>query len=367
MACGVAVACTPSESGVAGRGAQPPPALALVPAGTDTLPETEQEFVGRVQSATVTSSGETFVVDQFSRRVFVFGPAREQRSVFGKSGQGPGEFDGPYQAIRLVGDTIAVSDVANQSVSVFARNGERFVRKFQIRGPAFSIANGPARIYASLYALSTSTAAATLTWADDSAHRWMALPASVTRHKVGMRMYPISMLSAHADSVAIGYLPSTEIAIAVNGGQAADSFTLPAVRRRAIPEDLDAAVTPLIQSPGRMTLIPSLDGLYWRPDGLLLAWHKDWIPPENGKMDFQRVVTQATLRGFVSVIDRKKRAACVDIPVPTDWAENPAITANADTLYVVGHETGAAAKPPLVVKKYRIDLSKCDWQPLGMP
>jgi hypothetical protein len=353
-----------SVNGGASTELQRDPRSALILTVVDTLVETENEYVGRVQAVTVAPDRSILITDQFSRRIVRFGPGRDVRRMFGRSGDGPGEFQGPLSVAVVGRDSVVVADVTNQSVSLFAQMGGLFIRRLHTPGIPRSLSAGPKRLFVSSYSVAANTAVATWPLAADTLRRWLALPLSITRNKLAMRAWQTSVLASRADTVAVGFTPSNEILIAADGAEPADRFILPAKRRRAIPADLDAALAPVAATPGRLTLIPTLDGLYWRPDSLLLVWHKDWIAPSSGVTDFQRAATQATLHAFVSVVDRAKRRACVDIAIPTDWAENPALTAAGDLFYVVGHEVDARGKPTLEVRRFRFDLTKCDWVPL---
>lgn len=119
---GVRVVRNP-KTPVAGPGGKPA-AVSLVEdlvIGNDT--SRENYWFGFLNSLDVDASGNIYTVDPKNIRIRIFGPDGNLIRVFGREGQGPGEFSGPGGIIAAVDGTFAVSDVLNGRISYFTREG----------------------------------------------------------------------------------------------------------------------------------------------------------------------------------------------------------------------------------------------------
>ncbi len=119
---GVRVVRNP-KTPVAGPGGIPA-AVSLVEdlvIGNDT--GRENYWFGFLNSLAVDDAGRIYTLDPKDIRVRVFGPDGTLIRVFGRAGQGPGEFSGPGGIIAAPDGTILVSDVLNGRISYFTREG----------------------------------------------------------------------------------------------------------------------------------------------------------------------------------------------------------------------------------------------------
>jgi len=346
---------------------QPPTGLNyLAVAAIDTLVENDTFFVGRVQSALRDSEGSTFVVDQFSRRIFVFASGGRPERVVGRTGSGPGEFQAPFALARWGDDTLVVTDLGNKSVSLFAERGRRFIRRSMVPGLTTSAAGSGRGLAVASFSVVDTMIAALWSPGDSGLRKSVPLPARAMAQPLAMSAFPISFVAARGDSLAVALDYMNEIFIATGEG-ALTSVVVPNVYRRSIPEQLDELIRPVFTAPERTTTIPSLEGLYWRPDGLILMWHKDWYAPQGGFRDSRGSITEQTLRAYVSVIDLARGRACPDLPIPTDWTENAMLFASGNGFYAIGHVVGSGPRPTLEVRRFQLAVDRCDWRPLGMP
>ena len=83
----------------------------------------EAEMFAQVYDATLFSDGAIAVLDTRAVQVRVFSAAGEVISVFGRRGDGPGEFRGPF-GVEASGDTILLWDFAKAVMMRWSRDGE---------------------------------------------------------------------------------------------------------------------------------------------------------------------------------------------------------------------------------------------------
>ncbi len=116
--------------------AAPPPAFAQDRPLTADFPEVYRagglsapdwaQFSGR-GAVSFDGSGNLFVLDTRAAQVIVIDPRGEHLRSVGRSGEGPGEFELPFQLVVWRDGRFAVSDMLRESIQVFAPDG-RFDR-----------------------------------------------------------------------------------------------------------------------------------------------------------------------------------------------------------------------------------------------
>jgi hypothetical protein len=89
--------------------------------GNDT--SRENYWFGFLNSLAVDDAGRIYTLDPKDIRVRVFGPDGTLIRVFGRAGQGPGEFSGPGGILAAPDGSIVVTDVLNGRISYFTREG----------------------------------------------------------------------------------------------------------------------------------------------------------------------------------------------------------------------------------------------------
>ena len=77
-----------------------------------------------IESVDLSADGEILVADPLDARLSLFAPSGELLQVFGRRGQGPGEFEYPTHARFDERGDIHVVDLARRLISVFSRTGE---------------------------------------------------------------------------------------------------------------------------------------------------------------------------------------------------------------------------------------------------
>lgn len=120
VAVSVGGSCTEPESGET--------ALLLVPVASSGSPLSEGESIALVTEVVAC------VIDSYEVRIHCTGKDDVQIGVFGRSGEGPGEFEKPFFLIRGPDETVGVIDVGLMRMSVFTPTGrlvsDRFLGDF---------------------------------------------------------------------------------------------------------------------------------------------------------------------------------------------------------------------------------------------
>jgi len=329
----------------------------------DTLPESDSLFVGRVQGALVDPAG-IFVTDQSGRRA-LFWPSNGSRpTAIGRPGSGPGEFLGPINATRWRGDTIAITDLVSQTVSIFAEQGARFVFRRSVGGFPLTVAAVGKSLVVGSSSAARRTGLVAVTTGDTTVRHAAEFPQDMLRNPLALQVFPISTVGAFGDSILVGFWLSNELRVLNANFTTVAHIVVPAVRRRRLPDNLDAALKPVFETPERLTLVPDLNGLFTDDQRRIIVVHKEWTSPSGGINDWSAFATEAILRIFISVVDLGRSRACVDIALPSDWAENPAITMSPRGVVAVGHRIGEQDRPVLEVRTYDLPLRECNWQPI---
>lgn len=84
---------------------------------------------GLIVGTAITADGSLLLVDRGESRVLRVSPDGSLRAIFGRAGDGPGEFRFPYRVAERSDGSIVVYDLANRRFSEFDASG-RFVRRW---------------------------------------------------------------------------------------------------------------------------------------------------------------------------------------------------------------------------------------------
>lgn len=333
----------------------------------DTLPDESGELFGRFSKVLVATDSSIYVPIQYSNHVLHFDTDGQLLRRIGKHGSGPGEFASSPNALVEWGDSLAFVNLEGRQLSLFRRSDGAYLDRQTLEGFPIGMDARGSRLYVGGFSLTHGTVAGVLTAGQDSMRPIVPIPESVLRQPLAMRRWPIAHVAApHADTVIVGFGVTDELRVATADGRVVDSLRIPALRRRAVPADIDAQLEPLLQSRLTFFIFAALYSLEQRPDGHLLAVHYDWFttdstdrPAEDGEM-----ITEE-LRAYATLVDRAGRRACVDTPIPVSWTALPAISIHGNDIVVLGHLETDSDRPPVELRRYRIDLASCRWVPLG--
>lgn len=330
----------------------------------DTLLESDSLFVARISRAFVTPRGHIIVSDQHHRRIVEFDTAHRPVRTLGRAGDGPGEFRGPA-AIALWGrDSLVVTDLTSRQLSVFRLSDGTFLWRAKAPGSVASLAPLGKSLVVAALAPEAMTAVAVISPGQRELSPALPVADSLTRETIGVAAFPRSVVAAKENRLAVALLWSDVVVVYDSLLTEQLSFAAPRRARRPIPPNLSEALRPIINTPGRMTFMPALTALEWLDNGMLVLVHKDWIAPPGGVQDPSRVLTEASLRVYATLVDLEKRTACADISLPSDWAENPLFFSDGGTVVGLGHALGATLRPTLEYRRFDLQTSRCEWETL---
>lgn len=91
----------------------------------------ENQWFSSVRDAARMSDGSIAAVDQATAEIRIYDSAGEHLRTMGRHGEGPGEFQDPYQMWVAAGDTIWVGDYSPWRYNLFAPDGE-FARQVRL-------------------------------------------------------------------------------------------------------------------------------------------------------------------------------------------------------------------------------------------
>jgi hypothetical protein len=344
-----------------------PATLRLV--SVDTIPDPDGRLIGRFSTLFVARDSTMYLPIHYVNHVLQLDRDGTLIRRIGRHGSGPGEFStSPHDVVEW-GDSLAFVNLANRQVALFHRADGRFLHRYTVDGFPWTLAATAERLVVGALSISNGTAAAVLARGDTAMRPIIPMPAAWQATPIALRRWPITLVTAAREHVVVGIPSSPWLFVATHAGTVVDSIAVPSVRRRAVPSDIDRRLEPLLQSRLASFLYATLVALETRADGLQLAVHHDWFTSDTTDrpmIDGERITD--TLRAFASFIDRTNRQACVDTPVPTDWAALPtAISAHGNDLLVLGHVDDGSEIPVVELRRYRVDLSSCGWMPLDSP
>lgn len=340
--------------------------MALV--SVDTLIESDTLFVGRPQHAIRGPHGQIFVVDGFARRVVEFDTLFRVVRTLGHPGQGPGEFVGPSTLAMWGADTLAVMDLAGQAVNLYRVSTGAFVKRLSTPGVARTVSSTTGGLLLGTLSALHGTAAGLLFPGDSTVRPVIPLPDQLRSNPLGLQVFPSTWVAGLGDSVALLFTTSDRLFLGSIDNDRLSSVPIPATRRGAVPDSVDALLAPVLRSPERLMILPAPAGLLWRPDGLILVWHRRFMPiDEKLSGSFERVDSEVTATAYLTVIDRARRRACVDLEIPTEWAEQPAaLFSDSGSFFVLGHSLApSTTRPTLELRRYAIPLDDCQWTALS--
>lgn len=339
-------------------------ALTAVAARIDTLVESDSLYVDRIARAVVAPNGHIFVTDQVQRRVVEFDARGRPVRTIGRAGDGPGEFQGPTAITFWGRDSLVVTDLSNRQISVFRRSDGAFLWRTIGLGSLSSVSESGSRLIVASLAPDPMTAAVVIDAGSREVRRALSVADSLTRDAVSIAAFPRSVVAARGHRIVAAVLWSNVATVYDSTLSPTLAFSVPRRLRRDIPPNLAEALQPVLNTAGRLTLIPTLITIEWLADGRLVFIHKDWISPPEGIADPARVIVEASMRAFATVVDLDGKQSCADVELPTDWAENPHFLSDGQTIVGLGHVVGDSSKPTLEYRRFDLRLAQCAWQPL---
>lgn len=314
---------------------------------TDTLP------IGRARALLRDQAGGFLVSDLFYNRVIRFTDDGAAVQVYGRPGEGPGEFRQAAELVSVTDSSFAVSDLSRYVLNEFARDG-RFLREVRYRGVLFSPVNQGGRIWFGMMHIAESTIVAVWEPHGTRFRYFVRMPQEYADSYILTGMRPGVSIAVWQDTIAVGVQGLNDIRIHdAQRGRLLETVELPVRERRGVPANLVAAMMPRRGRSYEDMFANSsvLMALFRTSDGSLLAIHGDY--ELHG-----RLITGTT---YLTVLSPDRTRACVDAKLPTEPDEpQPRYAMSGDTLFIL--------RQRLLEQDVRFDVSGylvvsegCDW------
>ncbi len=333
---------------------------ALVAIDSIRLPESDTLYIGNPYGLVVDPfDGSFHISDIFSGRLLRFRRDGSLMLVYGRPGEGPGEFrGGPGVPMVLDDSTVAAQTTRSRRVNIFDRNTG------VVNFPALAGITPPVVIgedvWMTDFELQRETSVTRWRPATDEFASIGGLPkeyvASLSTDNWSYAsLFRIGSL-AYADGRFVqGWSGLDEMFVLNLRGEVVDTAAIPVARRKGVPADLRERID-IEHMPGREQLEGSsrLRQLFPRAGGGLLFTHHDQTAL---RMEPMPVLTAKTWVGILSPDFEK---ACVDTPVPRDFEIRPMETFRGDTLFVLDRRIDDSEKLHRILM-YLVSDEGCDW------
>ena len=338
---------------------------ALIPLDSILLPEADTLYIGNPYTPVIDPfDGSVYIPDHFSGRVLRFGRDGRLMMVYGRPGEGPGEFRGGLGVPVILDDsTVAVQSVQSRRANVFNRHtGEtRRVLAFPaLAGITPAVVIG-ADVWMSDFELSRRTSLTRWRRATDEFESFGILPAAYLASAESdnwsyAATFQLSSLAHSRGRFVQGWSGLDEMFVLNMRGEVVDTADVPVVRRKGVPADLRERID-IEVIPFREVLENSsqLRQLFARPGGGFLFTHHDQTAL---KMEPMPVLTAKV---WVGILSSDLKTACVDAPVPRDFEIRPMETFRGDTLFVLDRRINDSEKLQTWILMYLVSDEQCDW------
>jgi hypothetical protein len=322
-------------------------------------------FVSRPTQLVLGPRGRVYVMESREARVLDIAPDGRIEHVFGRKGRGPGEFESPT-AMTTAGDTLlAIYDHSTKRVTfVDLRKwtSQRAATLLTQRPPAIKFSN--AELLVTSWDFETRTSIArTIEESGALDQRQGVIPdlGSQTQTLIGGAFWN-STFAPVGDEIFAMYEVSNSLYAWKRGAREAREVSLPVIRRRGIPSGFFES---LLRDPTKIT--PSM--VYNRSVPVTIAPISTdviGIVTMDPKVDAD---TWSAIH-HVTLYDRRRNRVCVDVEVPASRVKValmdplPIVALRGDTLALLEQVVNQAGDPVQLLRRYRIEPSRCDWTAL---
>lgn len=343
-------------------------ALRVELVGQLTLEEQDTAFVGSPGvDFVVAPDGMLYVPDRSTDRVYRYEADGRLASVIGRRGSGPGELRGVGGELALGDSLIAVPGYQNFRVSFYHRitgqyvgaaRYDRYLSSLHIRGPHIWFASpdrGRDRTVG-WFDLSSILSADSLPLIEVSI---APLPDEYRRYP-GLIVFDNVVVLPMGDSLLVGTGGLNYLTLVSTAGEVIRYLDLPRVARRGVSANALTQVFRVREQPPAIAFaaISNLAGIWRRPDGSILIYHRDLEEDDPSSRNSQTVG-----RAYVSVLSPTLDWACVDAEIPYPAPIYPRITVLGDTIYQLDQvfTVTDSARVQTLVRRFILDTSGCDW------
>jgi hypothetical protein len=297
---------------------------------------------------------DVYVSDIVGGRVIRYDSTGRPAQVFGRPGEGPGEFRQPSAMFMRNDSTLAVLDLSRALYELFDIRTAQFRGALRFEGVGSSYADQDSVIWFGAMNPRLHTATAALRAGVDTFEYQIPVPAEYLQSPALAGTFPGAEVVTWADTLLVGMHGSNDLRLFTMDGRLVDSLAVPVRLRRGVPDDVVRALEPGrardIQDWARV--LSALVGLQRRSDGRFVLVHADF--DVDGRL-------RAKATFFVTLLSADRRTACADghLPVSEDVASR--ITFSGDTLFVLDRRLVNDTIMETTVTGYEVDGSRCHW------
>lgn len=331
------------------------------------LQESDTVIVAKPVAFTVGTDGHYFMGDMTSSKVYRFNRDGLFVRSYGRLGRGPGEMIWTNHAFVLHDTILAVADNSQQRLSYFHLATGAFLGAVPVVGSLYSASVTGDSLYLGVFrvfgenrpavkdAIMTGVARGDVR--GDSLQYFLRTPTLFVTHHIFRAMHNAVHVNRSPFGLAVGFSGLSDVLLADGGGETS-VVTVPAVRRRGVPENPETAWSEeaLYKQPryAGHRLASGLMGITWFSTGEVALVFTD-LEPADGNFSLEAA--------WLAVLSSDRTTACVDAPIPVSGTGLPSFTFQGDTLVVLDQVLDAS-HVRLRVRRMQIDMSRCDWLPL---
>ncbi len=337
----------------------------LTPVDSILLPEADTLYIGNPYALVVDPfDGSFYISDIFSGRLLRFRRDGSLMLVYGRPGEGPGEFrGGPGAPMVLDDSTVAAQTTRSRRVNIFDRNTAETIRV--VNFPALAGITPPVvigqEVWMTDFEIRRETSLTRWHPSTDEFRSMGRLPeeyvASLSSDNWSYAsLFRIGSL-AYADGRFVqGWSGLDEMFVLNLRGEVVDTANIPVARRKGVPADLRERID-IENIPFREQLEGSsrLRQLFPLPGGGFVFTHHDQTALQLQPMPV------LTAKVWLGVLSPDLSQACVDTLVPHDFEIRPMETFRGDTLFVLDRRIDDLQKLQTWVLMYLVSDEECDW------
>jgi hypothetical protein len=355
VACLVAVA--PAASGQ--RGA--PGGLRVL--DSVRIQESDTLFLSRPSQMVLGPRGHVYLTESREARVLDIAPNGRVARVFGRKGRGPGEFQST-EAMAMSGDSLlAIYDHATKRVTYLDIRRWTLQRVSPLLSqwpPVIKFSNGDLLVTTWDFETKTSIARAVDgTGAFDQRQGIIPSLGAQTQMLITGAFWN-GTFAPVGDEIFAMYEVSNSLYASKRGAREGNEIVLPVVRRRGVPRGFFET---LLNDPSKAT--PTM--IHDRSTPVALAPVSDDIVGIL-TMDVKVDADKWSGTHYLTLYDRRRKRVCVDVPVPAARIKValmkdplPIVALRADTLALLEQAVNEAGDPVQLLRRYRIEPSRCEW------
>lgn len=339
----------------------------LVPVDSVDLDESDSLYVARPGGMAVDGEGRIWVTDFFLNRAILFDPDGNALRVFGRTGNGPGEFGAIGIPVVLDSNVVGLLDYQPPEIEFFDTQSGVLLGRIAYKGTLTAMTARGASLW--LGGIDPVTWFSVTSWSVPGA--WQspgAVPSSLapdlvtaptpySASDVIRGTYGIVSLAPTSDGIWVGFGATPYVVHVDHDGTRVDSVYVPSRTRKGVPRDfvqrMDLSKTPYSEL---FSLASGLLTMAAVSASELVLVHFD--AALNGRL--------ITGRLFVSVLDLSNRRACVDAEIPVSDVGQPLVALSGERVYVLDQrvDEGETVRLRTVLRTMRVDTSSCAWIPV---